>query len=72
VTKKAIANNKNISNNNNLDPHSNNVDSSTNSTSAQINEIKNSIAKLEKIVENNSIRINTIASLLEKFLNENE
>lgn len=50
--------------------HINNTDNSL--TNTVITEIKNNIARLEKIVENNSTKINSIASLIEKFFNHYE
>jgi len=41
-----------------------------NSLNNTITEIKNNLLKLEKIVEENSLRINTFTSLLERFLNQ--
>jgi len=71
ITKNLTLGKKNTKNYKNPDLQIENEEASRNYNNTQMDEIKNSIIKLEKIVENNSLRINTIASLLEELLNGN-
>jgi len=71
ITKNITLTKRNITNYKNPDFQINNTEANEIYNNTQLDEIKNSITKLEKIVENNSLRINTIASLLEKLLNSN-
>jgi len=71
ISKNQTPINKNIINYKNPDIQINKTEVNENYNNTYLDEIKNSIIKLEKIVENNTLRINTIASLLEKLLNDN-
>lgn len=58
---------RNSTNTQNTATNYNDADRQTNT----VNDIKNNMLRIEKLIENNSIRINTLASLLERFLNQN-
>lgn len=74
---KRIPINKNVKNRKELDQQTKFSRLDTNSNSHNdgienaIADIRNNIARIEKIVENNSTRIDTIASLLKKILCSN-